>query len=145
MSMTSHSNVASGGRSRETVRWTGMALGAGLTLVGLVLLCRGVYDAFPSVGGFGDDPAGPLVREGGRHEIVSSVCVLLVAVGLFAWARARTAAILTSLAVGIAALLDATTPTSSNLFYLGLLPIAALCLGGVLAAPGSATGSRGPQ
>ena len=145
MSMASQSTVASGSRSRDTVRWTGLALGAGLTLVGLILLCRGVYAAFPFVGGFADDPAGSLIRDSGRHEIVVSLCVLLLAVGLYAWARARTAAILTCLAVGIAAVLDATTPTSSNMFYLGLVPIAALCLGGVLVAPGSATGSRGTQ
>jgi hypothetical protein len=143
--MAINSAVASGSRHRDAVRWAGVALGAGLTVVGLVLLCRGVYDAFPFVGGFGDDSDGPLIRERGRHEIASSLPVLLVAVGFYAWARAWTAAICTGIALAIAGLLEATTPTSSNLFYVGLLPIAALCVGGVVVDLRSTAGSRGTQ
>ena len=130
--MAIDSAVASGSRHRDAVRWAGVALGAALTVVGLVLLCRGVYDAFPFVGGFADDSNGPLIREGGRPEIASSLPVLLVAVGFYAWARAWTAAICTGIALAIAGILEATTPTSSNQFYVGLLPIVALCIGGVL-------------
>ena len=143
--MAINSAVASGSRHRDAVRWAGVALGAGLTVVGLVLLCRGVYDAFPLVGGFGDNSDGPLIREGGRHEIVASLLVLLVAVGLYAWSRAWTAAICTGAALAVAGLLDATTPTSSNLFYLGLLPIAALCIGGLVVELRSTMRSRPPQ
>jgi hypothetical protein len=143
--MTINSAVASGSRPDDAVRWLGVALGAGLAAVGLVLMCRGAYDAFPLLGGFGDDSDGPLIREGGRHEIVASLLVLLVAVGLYAWARAWTAAICTGVALAVAGLLDATTPTSSNLFYLGLLPIAALCIGGLVVELRLTMRSRAPQ
>jgi hypothetical protein len=145
MSMASNSTFASSSRPRDAVRWIGLALGAGLTVVGLVLMGRGVYNAFPLVGGFGDDSDGPLIRESGRHEIVASLLVLLIAVGLYAWARAWSAAICTGIALALAGLLDATTPTSSNLFYLGLLLIAALCLGGLVVELRSMTRSRAPQ
>jgi hypothetical protein len=143
--MTIDSAVTSGGRPKDAVHWLGVAFGAGLTVVGLVLLSRGVYSAFPLVGGFGDDSDGPLIREGGRHEIVASLLVLLVAVGLYAWSRAWTAVICTGAALAVAGLLDATTPTWSNLFYLGLLPIAALCIGGLAVELRSTMRSRPPQ
>jgi len=143
--MAINSAVASGSRPHDTLRWLCVALGAGLTVMGLVLLGRGVYDAFPFVGGFADDSDGPLVQEGGRHEILASLLVLLAAVGLYTWARAWTVAACTGIALAMAGLLDATTPTSSNLFYLGLLPIAALCIGGLVAEVRSTMRSRVPQ
>jgi len=143
--MTIDSAVTSGGRPQAAVRRLGVALGAAFTVVGLVLVYRGVYDAFPLLGGFGDDVDGPLVREGGRHEIVASLLVLLIAVGLYAGARAWTAAICTGVALAVVGLLDATTPTSSNLFYLGLLPVAALCIGGLVVQVRSTMRSRRSQ